>query len=72
VYSLSHIALPFPDDDPLYGDRPSGSAALQLGGIAIRGERNVLVVSQDSLDRLGFNPFFGYMAERIAADIHGR
>jgi len=72
VYSLSHIALPFPDDDPLYGNRSSESGALQLGGIAIRGERNVLVVSQDSLDRLGFNPFFGYMAERIAADIHGR
>src|SRR5207342_3370646 len=72
VYSLSHIALPFPDDDPLYGDRPSGRAALQLGGIAIRGERNVLVVSQDSLHRFASNPFFGNMAGRFAADIHGR
>ena len=27
VYSLSHIALPFPADDPLYGNRPSGAAS---------------------------------------------
>ena len=69
VYSLSHIALPFPSDDPLYGNRPSGRRILQLGAIAVRGERNTLVVSQDSLSRLSYNPFYAYMAARIAAPV---
>ncbi|MEO8160235.1 MAG: alpha/beta fold hydrolase [Arenimonas sp.] len=65
IYSLSHVALPFPADDPLYGNRPSGRRIVQLGGIAVRGERNALGVSQDSLTRLSYNPFYAYMARRI-------
>ena len=65
VYSLSHVALPFPADDPLYGNQPSGLPVLQLGNVAVRGERNTLAVSQDSLDRLTWNPFYDEMAERI-------
>ncbi|MFC3550731.1 alpha/beta hydrolase [Lysobacter cavernae] len=72
VYSLSHIALPFADDDPLYGHRPSGRRTVQLGAIAVRGERNALVVSQDSLSRLSYNPFHAYMAARIATEIRGQ
>lgn len=71
VYSLSHVALPFADDDPLYGIRPSGRQALQLGSIAVRGERNTLLVSQDSLSRLGYNPFHAWMLSRIAEDLDG-
>jgi len=67
VYSLSHVALPFPADDPLYGNRPSGRKVLQLGAVALRGERNTLEVSQDSLNRISYNPFFDYMARRIEA-----
>jgi alpha-beta hydrolase superfamily lysophospholipase len=67
VYSLSHIALPFTADDPLYGDRPSGRKVLQLGSVALRGERNTLEVSQDSLNRLSYNPFYAYMTQRIEA-----
>ena len=26
VYSLAHVALPFPPDDPLYGGRPTGKS----------------------------------------------
>ncbi|WP_342316720.1 alpha/beta fold hydrolase [Lysobacter sp. FW306-1B-D06B] len=69
VYSLSHVALPFPQDDPLYGNISSGRGGLQLGAIAVRGERNALMVSQDSLVRLGFNPFHSYMLARIAAKL---
>ena len=69
VYSLSHIALPFPADDPLYGRTPSGLRVLQLGTVAVRGERNTLAVSQDSLDRLTWNPFFDDMAARIEATL---
>jgi alpha-beta hydrolase superfamily lysophospholipase len=69
VYSLSHIALPFPEDDPLYGHVPSGRGHLQLGTVAVRGERNTLAVSQDSLNRLSWNPFHDEMATRIEAVI---
>jgi len=67
VYSLSHIAVPFPEDDLLYGHLPSPGKRLQLGVVAVRGERNTLAVSQDSLNRLSWNPFFPYMATRIEA-----
>ncbi len=43
VYSLSHVALPFPASDPLYGGRPDRpSPGIQLGDMAFRGERGVL------------------------------
>jgi hypothetical protein len=67
VYSLSHIALPFPMSDGLYGSRPDAhdDFGIRLGAIAPRGERNVLIASLDSLLRLTSNPFFAYLAERI-------
>jgi alpha-beta hydrolase superfamily lysophospholipase len=69
VYSLSHVALPFPDDDPLYGRRASTLNGLQLGAIALRGERDGLVLSQDSLGRLSYNPMHAYLAGRIAEHV---
>lgn len=72
VFSVSHVALPFADDDPLYGYRSSRSGALQLGAIAVRGERNALTVSQDSLTRLSHNPFHAYMLARIASELPRR
>jgi hypothetical protein len=40
VYSLSHVALPFPPDDPVYGGRPNPpSPGVHLGDIALLGER---------------------------------
>jgi alpha-beta hydrolase superfamily lysophospholipase len=73
VFSLSHIALPFPFDDPLYGMQPdpAESFGLNLGALAIRGERGTLIVSIDSLTRMSSNPFFPYVLERIAAGITG-
>lgn len=67
VFSLSHLALPFPLSDPLYGTQPDNSDdfGVNLGAMAIRGERGALIVSQDALTRLMSNPFFPYMMERI-------
>ena len=65
VFSLSHVALPFAADDALYGRIPRAGHPLQLGSIALRGERNTLVVPQASLERLSYNPFHAYMASRI-------
>ena len=66
VFSLSHLALPFPMSDPLYGLQPVGNDfGVNLGALAPRGERGGLVISLDALGRLTSNPFYAYMAERI-------
>lgn len=69
VFSLSHVALPFPTTDPLYGLAPEGdeSFGISLGTVAARGERGALIVSLDWLLRINSNPFFAYMSDRIAA-----
>jgi len=66
IYSLSHVALPIPPEDPLYGAvRPAGSRVLYLGRPALLGERGLLAVPATDLMRLRFNPFFSYMDESI-------
>ncbi len=67
VYSLSHVALPFPPSDALYGSHPDPNEnfGLQLGAMAVRGERGALIVNLDALVRMSSNPFFDYMIERI-------
>ncbi len=68
VFSLSHVALPFPTDDPVYGNMatevPNGPVALGL--LSPRGERSVLTVPVDVLMRVSSNPFFPYMERRIS------
>ncbi|HEU4665606.1 MAG TPA: alpha/beta fold hydrolase, partial [Dokdonella sp.] len=46
VYSLSHVALPFPCDDPLYGMAPRTDEdyGIRLGTLVLRGERGALQV----------------------------
>ena len=72
VFSLSHVALPFPLDDPLYGDgtAPAGNH-VQLGTIAVRGENGVLTVPMWALTRQRSNPFHAYMLERIDGFLEG-
>jgi alpha-beta hydrolase superfamily lysophospholipase len=67
VFSLTHIAVPFPVDDPLYGMEPieDGSGLLRIGRLSPRGERAVLITGADTLMRLASNPFFPYMADRL-------
>jgi alpha-beta hydrolase superfamily lysophospholipase len=67
LYSLSHIALPFPITDSLYGLQPENPEefGISLGAVAPRGERGALIVSLDWLLRLSSNPFFPYLVERI-------
>lgn len=67
VFSLSHVALPFPLSDSLYGLTPdlSENFGVHLGSLAPRGERGTLIVSLDALLRMSSNPFFSYMARRI-------
>lgn len=71
IFSLSHVALPFPLSDSLYGryPEPRNQYGISLGTFAARGERAVLVVGLDSLMRLSSNPFFPYMIKRIDENI---
>lgn len=67
IYSLSHIALPFPETDSLYGRSPQNpnEFGVSLGVLAIRGERGVLVTSLDNLLRVSANPFYDYLINKI-------
>lgn len=66
VLSLSHVALPFAPDDPLYGQGPPGEKdALFLGQMAIQGERNLLKIPYSFLVRLRYNPFYALLEERV-------
>lgn len=67
VFSLSHLAIPFPLSDPLYGLQPdlSEDYGANLGAMATRGERGTLIVSIDSLARMSSNPFFDYVMQRV-------
>ena len=66
VFSLSHVALPFPPDDPLYGQVSNGDAPhVQLGELALRGERGALSISGDDMLRQTWNPFHDWMQARL-------
>ena len=66
VFSLSHVALPFPPDDPLYGYAAARTPRhIQLGSIEVRGENGVLNVPGWMLTRQRSNPFHRYLVERI-------
>ena len=66
LYSLAHVALPFPPQDTLYGGQPQGkSPGIQLGDIALRGERGVLLIPAADMLRLRWNPFYPYVEGRV-------
>lgn len=71
VYSLSHVAIPFPPDDDLYGRHPAvkNRYGISLGTIALWGETSVLSVGKDALMRVTSNPFYDYMQTRIDSRI---
>lgn len=68
VFSLSHVALPFPLSDSLYGLEPDDAEdyGVHLGALPLRGERNALIVSLEALVRMSSNPFFTFMLSRIS------
>ena len=74
VFSLSHVALPFPIDDPLYGltPDPAEDFGIRLG--ADRGARRArgARASLDSLLRLSSNPFAAYQMARIESALGPR
>ena len=73
VFALSHVAVPFPTDDPLYGQSEEAREdyGIRLGRMAPHGERGVLLMPVDDLMRLTFNPFFPYLEERLHTWVSG-
>lgn len=67
IYSLSHVALPFPLTDSLYGRNPTtpNEYGVSFGSLTPRGERSVLIVSLDMLMRISSNPFYPWMLQRV-------
>lgn len=74
VFSLSHVAIPFPVSDGLYGTQPdpSDDFGVQLGSLAARGEVGVLIINLDTLMRMSANPFFPYLADRVREGLVAR
>jgi len=65
-FSLSHVAIPFPQDDSLYGTEPDGQDfGVHLGVQSPRGERGTLLRGADTLVRASCNPFYSYLAARV-------
>jgi len=67
VYSLSHVAIPFAPNDPMYGSDATTAYVedMRLGALQPRGERRVLLVPVEQLTRLRYNPFFSYLKRRV-------
>lgn len=66
LYSLSHLAMPISNNDPLYGDKNAPkSPGVTLGHLAIYGETSVLQMSGSSLLRQRWNPFHDYTKQRV-------
>ncbi|WP_294325795.1 alpha/beta hydrolase [Pseudomonas sp.] len=63
LISLSHVALPFPIDDSLYGQHPDDQEnyGVNLGNVNMRGERGALIVDAGNFSRATSNPFFRVM-----------
>ena len=72
VFSLGHLAVPTPIDDPMYGLRPRPAPdglALPLGRGAPSGEAGALVLPLGQFARLRSNPFFPVIVDRIDAAV---
>jgi alpha-beta hydrolase superfamily lysophospholipase len=75
IFSLSHLAVPFKADDPLFGIEPdlaTNYGGVRLGLIAPRGEKGVLTVPMDQWMRLNCNPFFPLLEAKVRAAIAGK
>lgn len=68
VFSLGHVALPFPPDDPVYGLNPP-APDFNLGALSPKGESGALVVPLGTFARLRCNPFFDVIRRKIVESL---
>lgn len=72
VFSLGHVALPFPPDDPVYGIEALPGAtrdSFNIGALMPRGENGALVVPLGQFSRLRSNPFFDVIRSKLLATL---
>lgn len=72
IFSLSHVALPFPPDDAIYGRELPQPEPYPFGRLEARGERGGLTVPLTLLMRLRYNPFFPYVETRVREFVAAR
>ncbi len=66
VFSLSHVAVPIPPTDPVYGTaEATAKSGLPLGSLTMRGERGALTISDSMFIRQRNNPFYGFMEDHV-------
>ena len=64
--SLSHIAVPIPPEDPVYGTREAtADTGLSLGTVSMRAEPSALLISNSLFVRCRHNPFYTHMENHI-------
>jgi alpha-beta hydrolase superfamily lysophospholipase len=73
VFSVGHVSLPFPIDDPVYGLTPPTTSESQfnLGTLSPRGESGALNVPLGTFARLRSNPFFDVIRTNIIESLSG-
>ena len=68
VVSLSHIAVPFPPEDPVYGtSEATAGSGFPLGSLSMRAEPNLLLISTSLFARCRHNPFYHFMEDRVVS-----
>ena len=66
VVSLSHVAIPFPPNDPVYGTKDATSAkGPQLGSLSMRAEPSALMIPTSLFARCRHNPFYEFMEDHV-------
>jgi hypothetical protein len=64
MVSLSHVAVPIPPDDPVYGDG-ANTGGLSLGTLSMRAEPSALMIPSSLFVRCRQNPFYDFMEDRV-------
>jgi len=66
VVSLSHIAVPIPPEDSIYGtSEATAESGLSLGSLSLRAEPSSLMISSSLFVRCRHNPFYKFMEDRV-------
>jgi alpha-beta hydrolase superfamily lysophospholipase len=66
IVSLSHIAVPIPPDDPIYGTaEATARSGVSLGSVTLRAEPSALMLSSSLFVRCRYNPFYELMEDRV-------
>ncbi len=68
VVSLSHLAVPIPPEDAIYGTKEATAASgLPLGTLSARTEPSALLIANSLFFRCRNNPFYHFMEDYVVA-----